>query len=544
MRGSLLLKNKNHSRWLWILGWILVFPIPLSFLLRRNEKLSMGVKLGIITLASLFYAVFARSVSKAIDERRAANKEVSTVAEDDAGNDSENSGQKQTGEASDDSDAANGKSDSNSAEADADTSSNQKNTTEKNNEDKGSSDTTVSQQIIASALSDLQKSASEFTYASVASDFVYVNSPVIEVNGGKPFFMKNDSYENLSEAYFAVYDSDTQTSKAENGVSDKNASEASTGEKSSDEQTEKSEISSEDSSGTNQNTEKEKSDEIVSQDLILLSELDSLGRTGIAVSVIGKETLPTEERGQIGDIRPSGWHTVKYDCIPDMYLYNRCHLLGYQLTGLNAEPKNLITGTRYMNVQGMEPYETMTADFVANTGMHVLYRVTPIYEGNELLARGVLMEAVSLEDSGKGLCFAVYCFNVQPGIAIDYATGESSEADDPGNRNGESSENGNSDVRENTSDDSGSGERTAGDFENGDRSGKDQSQGSENNQTTEANTSDRQEQDYVLNTNTHKFHHTWCSSVDDMKEKNKRAFHGTRDEVIGMGYEPCKRCNP
>ena len=173
MRGSLLLKNKNHSRWIWILGWILVFPIPLSFLLRRNEKLSMGVKLGIITLASLFYAVFARSVSKAIDERRAANKEVSTVAEDDAGNDRE-------------------------------TSSNQKNTTEKNNEDTGSSDTAVSQQIVASALSDLQKSASEFTYASVASDFVYVNSPVIEVNGGKPFFMKNDSYENLSEAYFAV----------------------------------------------------------------------------------------------------------------------------------------------------------------------------------------------------------------------------------------------------------------------------------------------------------------------------------------------------
>ena len=484
------MKNKKYSRWLWILGWILVFPIPLSFLLRRNEKLSMIVKLGIITVASFFYAVFARSVSKAIDERRAANKEASTVAEADEDKGNKDSGSDMNGEVSDDSDSAKQKSDSNSAEADADTSSNQKNTTEKNNEDKGSSDTTVSQQIVASAFLDLQKSASTLTYTSVAADLVYAESPAIEVNGGKPFFMKDDSYGNLSGAYSVVYD-----------------------------------------------------------DSFLLSELDAIGRTGVAVSIIGKETFPTEERGQIGDIRPSGWHTVKYDCIPDMYLYNRCHLLGYQLTGLNAEPKNLITGTRYMNVQGMEPYETMTADFVANTGMHVLYRVTPIYDGDELLVRGVLMEAVSLEDSGKGLCFAAYCFNVQPGIAIDYATGESEEIDsgdsagnrsnesnDPGNRNSESSETGDSEVRENPSDDS----------EIGKNSDDNQSQGSENNQTTETDTSDRQsqEQDYILNTNTHKFHHTWCSSVNDMKEKNKRAFHGTRDEVIGMGYAPCKRCNP
>lgn len=155
------------------------------------------------------------------------------------------------------------------------------------------------------------------------------------------------------------------------------------------------------------------------------SSLDSLGRCGMAIAKVGVETMPTEERGSIGQVRPSGWHTVKYDSIDGNYLYNRCHLIGYQLTGENANEKNLITGTRYLNVEGMLPFENMVAQYVEESGNHVLYRVTPIFEGDNLVASGVQMEAMSLEDLGKGLSFHVYVYNVQPGIEIDYATGNS-----------------------------------------------------------------------------------------------------------------------
>lgn len=156
------------------------------------------------------------------------------------------------------------------------------------------------------------------------------------------------------------------------------------------------------------------------------SELDDLGRCGQAVALLGTETMPTEERGSIGQIKPSGWHTVRYDDLVDgKYLYNRCHLIGYQLSGENANEKNLITGTRYMNVEGMLPFENEVADYIEETGNHVLYRVSPIYEGDELLARGVQMEALSAEDGGRGVCFNVFVYNVQPGIGIDYASGES-----------------------------------------------------------------------------------------------------------------------
>lgn len=159
------------------------------------------------------------------------------------------------------------------------------------------------------------------------------------------------------------------------------------------------------------------------------SPLDNLGRCGTAYANVGSETMPTEERGPIGMIRPSGWQTVRYDFIDGQYLYNRCHLIGYQLTGENANEQNLITGTRYLNVTGMLPFENQVAAYVRETGNHVLYRSTPIFEGEELVARGVELEAYSVEDEGTGICFHVFLYNVQPGVVINYATGENRAAE-------------------------------------------------------------------------------------------------------------------
>lgn len=155
------------------------------------------------------------------------------------------------------------------------------------------------------------------------------------------------------------------------------------------------------------------------------SELDELGRCGVAFANIGIETMPTEERESIGQIKPTGWHTVKYDSVDGKYLYNRCHLIGYQLTAENANAKNLITGTRYMNVEGMLPFENKVANYIEETGNHVLYRVTPIFKGENLVASGVQIEAKSVEDKGKGVLFNVYVYNNQPNIEINYLTGKS-----------------------------------------------------------------------------------------------------------------------
>ena len=156
------------------------------------------------------------------------------------------------------------------------------------------------------------------------------------------------------------------------------------------------------------------------------SKLDKLGRCGPAFANVGKELMPTSPRESIRDVRPSGWHTVKYDgIIEDRYLYNRCHLIAFMLAGENANERNLITGTRYFNVEGMLPFENQVADYVKSTGNHVLYRVRPIFKGNDLVARGVQMEAQSVEDGGKGISFNVYCYNVQPGIRINYKDGSS-----------------------------------------------------------------------------------------------------------------------
>lgn len=154
------------------------------------------------------------------------------------------------------------------------------------------------------------------------------------------------------------------------------------------------------------------------------SPLDGLGRCGPAEACVGQDLMPTEARGSISSVKPSGWQVAKYDFVDGKYLYNRCHLIGYQLTAENANKQNLIAGTRYLNVTGMLPFENMVADYIHETGNHVLYRVTPMFSGTDLVAEGVLMEAWSVEDGGEGICFNVYCYNVQPGVTIDYATGD------------------------------------------------------------------------------------------------------------------------
>ena len=226
------------------------------------------------------------------------------------------------------------------------------------------------------------------------------------------------------------------------------------------------------------------------------SSLDALGRCGEAEACIGEELMPTGERESISSVKPTGWVNEKYDSVDGGYLYNRCHLIGYQLSGENANEENLITGTRYMNVEGMLPFEDMVADYVHETDNHVMYRVTPVFEGDDLVASGVQMEAESVEDDGEGVSFNVYVYNVQPDITIDYATGE----------NWETPENG-----------------TAGNPSSGDTSGQ---------------------QTYILNTNTHKFHLPDCSGAADIKGKNREEYTGTREELTSQGYEPCGRCHP
>lgn len=216
--------------------------------------------------------------------------------------------------------------------------------------------------------------------------------------------------------------------------------------------------------------------------------LDSLGRCGTAYACISTDLMPTEERGSIGQVKPSGWQTVKYDFVDGKYLYNRCHLIGYQLTAENANEENLITGTRYFNVEGMLPFENMVADYIKETGNHVLYRVTPVFEGDNLVASGVQMEALSVEDEGDGICYNVYCYNVQPGVEIDYATGESREAD------------------------------------------------------TEQTDGATETQEYVLNTASKKIHLPDCASVDSIGEKNKETYTGSYADLLAQGYTPCGNC--
>lgn len=220
-------------------------------------------------------------------------------------------------------------------------------------------------------------------------------------------------------------------------------------------------------------------------------ELDSLGRCTSCIANIGTDLMPTKERGAIGSVKPTGWQVAKYSNIDGRYLYNRCHLIGYQLSAENANPNNLITGTRYLNIEGMLPFENKVATYVKATSNHVLYRVTPIFKDDELVARGVQMEAYSIEDDGEGVEFNVYCYNVQPDIEIDYKTGNSKYV---GNE--------------------------AEAIDNGEK------------------------QKYIVNISTKKFHKEDCPSVKKIKSENKKAYTGYKENLVKNGYSPCSQCNP
>lgn len=260
------------------------------------------------------------------------------------------------------------------------------------------------------------------------------------------------------------------------------------------------------------------------------SELDALGRCGVAFACIGIEIMPTEDRGDIGSITPSGWehngvsNNNQYDFISDSngYVYNRCHLIGFQLAGENDNEKNLITGTRYLNIDGMLPFENEIADYVEESENHVMYRVTPIYEGFDLVARGVLMEALSVEDNGRGVRFCIFAYNVQPGVTIDYftgvnvANGQQLPDIEPDNNSGGSNNegNGNTDEKEDNANDSGNvGENS-------------------------------EPADYVININSNKYHKADSSCVGKINPENRKDFHGTKEDIESEGYIACKICKP
>ena len=218
-------------------------------------------------------------------------------------------------------------------------------------------------------------------------------------------------------------------------------------------------------------------------------DLDALNRCTITMASIGPDLMPTEDRGAIGQVKPTGWVTAKYDFVDGKYLYNRCHLIGFQLTGENANEQNLITGTRYMNVDGMLPFENMVADYIKETGNHVLYRVIPVFDGDNLVADGVTMEAWSVEDDGEGICFYVYVYNVQPGVEIDYASGESWLAESAAE----------------------SGEPT---------------------------------ETYIANTSSKKFHDSDCAQAQSINAENSQTFETTRSQMIAWNFTAAGCCNP
>ena len=232
------------------------------------------------------------------------------------------------------------------------------------------------------------------------------------------------------------------------------------------------------------------------------SELDELGRCQSAEACIGQDLMPTEARESISSVKPTGWKNKSYDTVDGGYVYNRCHLIGFQLTGGNANEENLITGTRYMNVEGMLPFEDEVAAYIKETDNHVMYRVTPVFEGDDLVASGVQMQAESVEDDGVGISFNVYVYNVQPYVVIDYKTGENWEGDEIAEPEGKWADG------------------------------------------TEAEPSDTKEQMYILNKNTKKFHKPECSGAKKIKAKNKGEYTGSRQTLIDEGYEPCGNCNP
>lgn len=258
-------------------------------------------------------------------------------------------------------------------------------------------------------------------------------------------------------------------------------------------------------------------EEITDEAFEKYGNLDKKGRCTAAFACLGTEIMPgeDEDRGSISSITPTGWVQAKYDNVSGKYLYNRCHLIGWQLSAENANKANLITGTKYLNIEGMLPFENMIADYIKETGNHVMYRVTPIFEGGNVLASGVQLEAYSVEDDGDGICFNVYCYNVQPGITIDYATGSSSLTA------------------------GGSSKTTAGQETT---KAKTTTTKPKKTTTTEAGAGFTNTGTYILNTNTKKIHYPSCGSVKRMKAQNKESYTGSLDALLARGYTKCEKC--
>lgn len=299
------------------------------------------------------------------------------------------------------------------------------------------------------------------------------------------------------------------------------------------------------------------------------SDLDFEGRCGAAFARIGTDTLSNAPRGDISQVHPSGWEQHRYDFVDQEMLYNRSHLIAHQLCGEDANEKNLITGTRTMNSVGMTYYENIVANYVKQTGNHVLYRVTPIFAANDLVARGVQMEAESIEDGGQTVRFNVFVYNVEPGVEIDYVTGKSWESSDvphvatggeatttgagttPNATGKEASGASTKSPNGNARSESTNTTTPKGDAENGQSNQANNATGSSD-ATNPSNGAGSEEgsatsygsQEYVLNTKSMKFHRPTCSSVNDIADNNKQEATATRDELISEGYSPCKQCNP
>lgn len=282
------------------------------------------------------------------------------------------------------------------------------------------------------------------------------------------------------------------------------------------------------------------------------SDLDFEGRCGTAFARIGPDTVSNEKRGDISQVHPSGWVQRKYSFVDDDMLYNRSHLIAHQLCGENANEKNLITGTRTFNAVGMLYYEELVGDYVRSTGNHVLYRVTPLFAANDLVARGVQMEAKSVEDNGEAIQFNVFVYNVEPGVAIDYVTGESWESSETP----QVTSKGSATI---TTAAAARADKAAAGSANGSKADGESGSGSDGDgASSESNTSDAngagsnsassqgvsEQQDYILNVKNKKFHKPDCSAASDISNANKQDFTGTRDQLIARGYSPCGICKP
>lgn len=448
-------RPKKRRTWLWVIGWLVIFPLPLTIIMLRNKKINKWIRLAIVAVAWIVYFAIGMSGNKTeipnTPETSSETVDSAVILETttDEWLSVSEQGEEPSSEMLSESEQ-NAELAGTTEEATTETTEPSTTTTTTTTTTAAPTTTTTTTTTTAAPTTTTttkpattKAPAINATTFSLSSVPAFTNKPYVVVNNNNPFFESSQLTTRSYEYY---------------------------------------------------------------------SDLDKYGRCGVAVACIGKDLMPTEARGSIGQIKPTGWHTVKYDNVDGKYLYNRCHLIGYQLTGENANVKNLITGTRYLNMQGMLPFENMVEDYVNETGNHVMYRSTPIFKGDNLLATGVLMEGYSVEDNGDGICYCIFAYNAQPGIKIDYATGDSSSLIITTTTKPTTTKSTTSKATTTQAQTTSSGSGTSG--------------------------------TYILNTNTKKFHYPYCSSVGQMSEKNKQTYSGSRDALIEQGYSPCGRCCP